>query len=141
MHQPTPSEGHAIGIAMSPSVLRDGALKSHILLNAHYVATIHDPEHENFDLALHTIAHECVHVEITTKFDTAFPVWIAIGNDPVHFGSRSLATVSRMLRTSSSSSPGSSFSLSASLFQPRRCAPYFCSAQNSGNKSPIMISI
>ncbi len=73
LHELTPSEGHAIGIAMTPSVLRDGALKSHIVLNAHYVAAIHDNGHEDFRHALHIIAHECAHVEITAKFDAAFP--------------------------------------------------------------------
>jgi hypothetical protein len=58
---------------MTPSVLRDGMLKSHILLNAHVVEVIHDPSHENFELALHVIAHECAHVEVTAKFDAAFP--------------------------------------------------------------------
>ncbi len=58
---------------MTPSVLRDGAVKSHILLNAHVVEVIPDPEHENFELALHVIAHECAHVEVTAKFDAAFP--------------------------------------------------------------------
>ncbi|MGY2488236.1 hypothetical protein [Cupriavidus sp. CP313] len=72
-HHLTPSEGHAVGVAMTPSVLRDGALKSHIVLNAHFVAAILNQEHEGFRLALHIIAHECAHVEITTTFEAAFP--------------------------------------------------------------------
>ena len=69
----TPSESHVVGIAMTPSVLRNGALKSHIVLNAVYVAALEDINHELFGSTLHTIAHECAHVEITHAFDTAFP--------------------------------------------------------------------
>lgn len=69
----TPSDGHAIGVAMTPSVLRDGALKSHIVFNAGLVTPILDPEHKYFDQALHIIAHECAHIEVTHKFDHAFP--------------------------------------------------------------------
>lgn len=72
-HQLTASDGHAVGVAMTPSVLRDGALKSHIVLNAHVVAAIEDSEHEGFPLALHVIAHECAHAEITARFEEAFP--------------------------------------------------------------------
>lgn len=72
-HQLTPSDGNAVGVAMTPSVLRAGTLKSHIVLNAPYIVGIDDAEHEDFALALHLIAHECAHVEITHKFDTAFP--------------------------------------------------------------------
>ena len=68
-----PSEGRTAGIAMTPSVLRKGVLKSHILLDAGYMAALEDPASERFRLALHTIAHECTHVEITHKFNTAFP--------------------------------------------------------------------
>lgn len=71
--QLTASDGHVVGVAMTPSVLRNGALKSHILLNAQFVESIADREHENYRHALHIIGHECAHVEVTTRFDTAFP--------------------------------------------------------------------
>jgi hypothetical protein len=45
-------------------------------LDAEYLAHLGDFEHEHFGLALHTIAHECAHVEITHRFDTAFPGFI-----------------------------------------------------------------
>lgn len=72
-HRLTPSDGHAIGIAMTPSVLRDGTLKTHIILNANYVAALGDPTNEHFRHALHLLGHECAHVEVTAKFDAAFP--------------------------------------------------------------------
>ncbi|SCK11151.1 hypothetical protein VAR608DRAFT_0545 [Variovorax sp. HW608] len=72
-HQLTSSDGLAVGVAMTPSVLRAGALKSHIVFNAAFVAGIEDAKHENYRFALHLIAHECAHAEITRKFDAAFP--------------------------------------------------------------------
>lgn len=37
-HRLATSDGVAIGIAMTPGVIRENSLKSHIVLNAHYVA-------------------------------------------------------------------------------------------------------
>jgi hypothetical protein len=71
--QLTPSDTYVVGIAMTPSVIRDAILKSHIVLNAAYIGPLEDIAHEHFGFALHTIAHECAHVEITYKLDTAFP--------------------------------------------------------------------
>lgn len=71
--QLTASDTHVVGIAMTPSVIRDGTLKSHVVLNAAYMAALEDFKHVDFGFVLHTIAHECAHVEITHKFDTAFP--------------------------------------------------------------------
>ncbi|MBT9611907.1 MAG: hypothetical protein IV108_01410 [Burkholderiales bacterium] len=72
-HRLTPSDEFAIGVAMTPSVIRDGIVKSHIVLNAALAIALEDPNSEHFKLALHTLAHECAHVEITHRFDTAFP--------------------------------------------------------------------
>ena len=72
-HKLIPSDENAIGIAMTPSVLREGILKSHIVLNARYIDVLEDPDNEWFLGALHTLAHECAHVEITRRFDMAFP--------------------------------------------------------------------
>jgi hypothetical protein len=69
----TPSNDVGIGIAMTPSVIRDGRLKSHIVLNAGLAATLLDKEQELFRFALHTLAHECAHVEVTAAFDRCFP--------------------------------------------------------------------
>lgn len=72
-HVLTPSDGHAVGIAMTPSVIRDGRLMSHIVFNAGIVAPIAKPDPESIQLPVHVIAHECAHVEITQKFDEVFP--------------------------------------------------------------------
>lgn len=72
-HVLQPSDGHAIGVAMTPSVMRDGVVKSRIVLNANLVDPILEPKDSGFQLALHIIAHECAHVEVTSRFDDAFP--------------------------------------------------------------------
>lgn len=72
-HRLTPSDEYAIGVAMTPSVIRDGIVKSHIVLHAGLAMALEDPECENYSLAFHTLAHECAHVEITHRFDTVFP--------------------------------------------------------------------
>lgn len=69
----TPSEGDVIGVAMSPSVIRDEALKSHLVFNAGLVSAVLDEDSELHRLAIHMIAHECAHVEITHAFETCFP--------------------------------------------------------------------
>ena len=68
-----PSNDIAIGIAMTPSVIRDGRLKSHVVLNAGIAACLLDSNHELFRLALHTLAHECAHVQVTAAFERCFP--------------------------------------------------------------------
>ncbi|MFA6062861.1 MAG: hypothetical protein WC736_09695 [Gallionella sp.] len=72
-YQLTPSDNHVVGIAMTPSVIRDGILKSHIVLNAALAIALKSPDHEHYNLALHTLAHECAHVEIDHRFNTVFP--------------------------------------------------------------------
>lgn len=69
----TPSDGHAVGVAMTPLVIRDDTLMSHIVFHAGIVAPIAKPDLDSIQLPLHVIAHECAHVEITKKFDEAFP--------------------------------------------------------------------
>lgn len=69
----TASEGWAFGIAMTPAVLRDGKVKSRIVLRADVVDVLGDPEHEDFRQAVHVIAHECAHVEVRSRFDAVFP--------------------------------------------------------------------
>jgi hypothetical protein len=72
-HALTPSNGDVVGIAMTPLVLRDGVLKSHIVFNARYIVHLGDENNENFGFALHTLAHECAHVEVTQLFENCFP--------------------------------------------------------------------
>ena len=69
----TPSSEMATGIAMTPAVIRDGKVKSHIVLDARVFIPLENPESEHFGLALHMLAHECAHVEVKQRFDTFFP--------------------------------------------------------------------
>lgn len=72
-HKLTPSEGIAMGVAMTPAVIREGKVKSHILFNAGVLLPLEDEKNEFFKQALHTLAHECAHVEVTERFNAAFP--------------------------------------------------------------------
>jgi hypothetical protein len=72
-HKLTPSEEVAFGVAMTPAVLRDGKLKSHMLFRAEALLPLEDVNHSGFQTALHLLAHECAHVEVTHFFDAAFP--------------------------------------------------------------------
>ncbi|WP_456385579.1 hypothetical protein [Profundibacter sp.] len=66
----------AIGVAMAPRVIREGKLKSHLVLNAEWVLGIIEEsgeETDHFSTSLHLLAHECAHVEVTKVFETSFP--------------------------------------------------------------------
>ncbi|TDE32991.1 hypothetical protein [Antarcticimicrobium sediminis] len=70
------TKGVAIGVAMAPTVIRDGVIKTHLVLNANYALSIlEEPgeETEDFGQSLHLVAHECAHVEVTAAFDRSFP--------------------------------------------------------------------
>ncbi|NSY39307.1 hypothetical protein [Leisingera sp. ANG59] len=72
----TATRGVAIGVAMAPTVIRDGVIKTHLVLNANYALSIlEEPgkETEYFWQSLHLVAHECAHVEVTASFDKSFP--------------------------------------------------------------------
>jgi hypothetical protein len=69
----TPSDRLAYGIAMTPAVVRDGKIKSHMVFNAGVLLPLEDSQSDMFKLALHTLAHECAHVEVTERFNAAFP--------------------------------------------------------------------
>ncbi len=69
-----PTNSHVVGVAMTPSVIRDGCLKSHIVFNGHnLLPLLDDKDEEGRNQAIHIIAHECAHVEVTKKFDSCFP--------------------------------------------------------------------
>lgn len=62
------------GVAMTPAVLRDGALKSHMLFNAGVLeGFVADPESDAWQESFHILAHECAHVEINAIQDRQFP--------------------------------------------------------------------
>jgi hypothetical protein len=73
LHKLTPSKEFVVGVAMTPSVLRDGKVKSHIVLSVGVALVLENSEGEHFTVAVHTLAHECAHVEVTQRFDGAFP--------------------------------------------------------------------
>lgn len=58
---------------MTPAVMRDSRIKSHIVLNASIILPIEDDSLEGWGQAVQTLAHECAHVEITKVFNTCFP--------------------------------------------------------------------
>ena len=67
-------DGIAVGVAMTPAFLKDDEVKSHIFFNYYFVKGIDcDRDSEEFQTALCIIAHECAHVEATSKFDSVFP--------------------------------------------------------------------
>lgn len=70
----TATNSHVVGVAMTPGVLRDGVLKSHIVLNANNIWPLIDQnDAEGRDNAVHILAHECGHVQVTSAFDNCFP--------------------------------------------------------------------
>lgn len=72
----TATKDAAIGVAMAPTVIRDGVIKTHLVLNANYALSILEEPGEKteyFWQSLHLVAHECAHVEVTAAFDRSFP--------------------------------------------------------------------
>jgi hypothetical protein len=65
------SESYGIGVAMTPAVLRDGQLRSHMVFNANVIREI-EAEEINRNL-FYLIAHECGHVHDLKARDETFP--------------------------------------------------------------------
>ncbi len=63
------------GVAMSPAVIRDGQVKTHLIFNAAMIAAlaVEDAPEDEVQLAIGIIAHECAHVEITAQKEVAIP--------------------------------------------------------------------
>ncbi len=70
------NDDQAVGLAMAPAVIRDGVLKVHIVMHAGLAVGLMDQGSELYQLALHALAHECAHVEVTAKLDAAFPGFV-----------------------------------------------------------------
>jgi len=68
-----PTREHARGVAMAVPVLCNGFVKSHLVLDLNYVAWLEDSEADGFSYAVHLLAHECAHVEVTAAYDRCFP--------------------------------------------------------------------
>ncbi|MBH8615247.1 hypothetical protein I4N56_033580 [Pseudomonas mohnii] len=69
----TATNSHVIGVAMTPSVIREDELKSHIVLNANNIWPLLENDPEGREHAIHILAHECAHVEVTNMFERCFP--------------------------------------------------------------------
>ena len=61
------------GMAMAVPVLREGKLKSHIVVNSLLAHPLANADHEQFKFAVHTIAHEAAHVHDHAVEAEAFP--------------------------------------------------------------------
>jgi len=68
-----PSTGDVEGIAMAPAVMRDGKIKSHLILNANYLVPMLDFNGKHVEKGINVIAHECAHVESNHAFYDCFP--------------------------------------------------------------------
>jgi hypothetical protein len=78
-HVLTATKDVAIGVAMTPRVMRGAKVKSHMVFNAPYVLGIIEDEGvetEAFYTSLHLLAHESGHVEVSAAFDKVFPGWL-----------------------------------------------------------------
>lgn len=64
----------AEGAAMAVLVKRDKVNKWHLMLNAPYFTALEEKiESTALEVAVHTLAHECAHVQISAHFDEKFP--------------------------------------------------------------------
>jgi hypothetical protein len=87
----TPSDGRVVGIAMTPTVIRNGELKSHMLLNANvFFGVLHEGRSGRM---LHLVAHECAHVELNAAYDLAFPETLLRQRVNMREGTRSQITL------------------------------------------------
>ena len=63
------------GVAMSPAVMRDGEVRTHIVLNAAMLVPLiaDEADADGCEMALGIIAHECGHVQVTAEKERAVP--------------------------------------------------------------------
>jgi hypothetical protein len=67
------SKEHSFGVAMTPTVMREGQVKAHIVIHAGTLEPLLDENHADYDDALNLIVYEFGHVhDIATK-ERAFP--------------------------------------------------------------------
>jgi hypothetical protein len=64
---------YGVGVAMTPAVIRDGIVKSHIVFNALVVRRLEDETEKIDQSIIYTVAHECAHVHDLKARDEAFP--------------------------------------------------------------------
>jgi hypothetical protein len=68
-----PTEVHGTGVAMTPMVIRDGIVKSHIVFDLAILRQIVDFQGEHWQLVFQIVAHECAHVHDHKVWDVTFP--------------------------------------------------------------------
>ncbi len=61
------------GFAMSVPVIREGILKSHIVLDSRLIRPLLDPKSELYGIAVHTLCHEAAHAHDHLIQSRAFP--------------------------------------------------------------------
>lgn len=63
------------GVAMSPAVMRDGEVRTHLVFDAAPIAALalDDASSEDKAVAIQIIAHECAHVQVTAHKEAAIP--------------------------------------------------------------------
>lgn len=82
--QLTPTQDDvAVGIAMTPAILEDGAVKSVMVFNANYLMALTQPDNEEiqpvYEQMLYTVAHECGHVHDLGMMVRLFPdTWLKV---------------------------------------------------------------
>ena len=67
------ADNQLLGVAVAPAVLRDGAVKAHLVFHAPFVLPLEDAQSEHYRQALYLIAHECGHIEDLKHRDECFP--------------------------------------------------------------------
>ena len=66
-------DSSGIGVAMAKYILKDDAVKVHLVFNGPYVEPLDNQDHEFFRETISLIAHECGHIEELKLFDSKFP--------------------------------------------------------------------
>jgi hypothetical protein len=69
----TPTSDLAVGIAMTPAVLRGGSVKAHIVLHAGIPESLTSEDEATVQLAIYLLAHEAAHVHDLAMRNRAFP--------------------------------------------------------------------
>lgn len=63
----------ATGVAMAARVLRDGKPRVHLVLDAHFIGALMNPNEERYEQAIYILAHESCHIHDLSEQDRAFP--------------------------------------------------------------------
>lgn len=67
------AEDFGVGVAMSPTVMRDGVIKTRVVMGAWFAYALIGDDDEDRSFAIHTIAHELSHVGCHLIMEEALP--------------------------------------------------------------------